>query len=232
VRGTYYGKWSSTASDTGTFAFAPGPGGVGGAIAPNATTFDSSAEAYGGELNWMTELSCEGSTRWNALLGVRYFRFDEDLSAGNWAAPFGGFGPGTFAGSSVENAFLGLQLGGSMQRDLCNSVTFSAGLKGLLGNMNRKAAVTDTSFFAGGTHAASNEDDEIVWGADVELALKWRLTSRIALTGGYNFFMVDGVQRADKAMDFTKSTSGAIQVQTATDQVTIHSLFFGVNFNF
>jgi hypothetical protein len=105
-------------------------------------------------------------------------------------------------------------------------------IKGLVGNLNRTILVQDDSMFAGGLHSASSEDDEIVFGFDAEVGFRWRLARWIAVTGGYDLLFLDNVQRAHMAMDFSHSTSGAVQAQQNPDQLLIHSFFLGLNFNF
>ncbi len=235
LRGTYNGSWDDDTVSNGRFGFAAGPFGPGPAngnvTVANALSVESEADLFSGEANWWTELACEGCTRWDIMLGIRYARFDEELT-GAFANPvIPGGGPASVA-SDVENSFIGAQLGGAMHRDLSDRITFTISVKGLIGNMTREANVSDANIFAGGSHSASSEDEEIVWGIDADIGVKLRLTPRIAVTAGYNFFFLDSVLRAHDAMDFGNAVTGAVQAKQDTDQLIVHSFFLGVNFNF
>ncbi len=235
LRATYNGSWDDNTVSNGRFGFSAGPFGPGPAngnvTVANSLTIDSESELFSGEANWWTELACEGCTRWDLMAGVRYVQFDEDLT-GSFANPIiPGGGPASVA-SSTENTFIGAQLGGAIHRDFSDRFTFTLSLKAMIGNVTREASVSDANVFAGGTHSASSEDEEIVWGLDADIGVKMRVTSRIAITAGYNFFFLDNVLRAHDAMDFTNSVTGAVQAQQKTDQLIVHSLFLGVNFNF
>jgi hypothetical protein len=232
LRGSYLGSWDDSARSAGTFGFRPGPGGLGGQIAPNSARLHADAKLYSGELNYWMELACRGCTRFDLLLGARWLQFNENASATDWAAPIlPGAGP-PFVRSEVENRFLGGQIGGAIRRDVGERFTLSFVLKGLVGGIRRKADVSDANVFAGGTHSASSTDSELVLGMEAELGFRWRLSSRMAITGGYTLTALDNVLRAHDAMDFTQSTSGAVQARQQTDQLIAHTFFVGLNLNF
>ena len=84
-----------------------------------------------------------------------------------------------------------------------------------IGNLNRNVTVTDNSIFAGGSHTSRSEEDELVFAFEVELSGRWRLNRCLSLVGGYRLLFVDDVVRANDAMDFNKSFSGAVQAVLA-----------------
>ncbi len=233
-RFTWFGEgWDDASGPTvGRFGFSPGvgvpPTGVSTA-APG--TLSSEAEAWSGEINFVGEFECSGCWRWNLIVGARAIQFDETASVNFPNGPIIGGGP-AFVNSDVENRLIGGQVGIRADWDIGRSFTMSLGVKAIMGDLTRKASVTDTSIFVGGPHASSFEQTEIVFGTDIELGIRWRVTRCISITAGYNLLFLDNVLRANDAMDFTQSQSGAVQAKDDVDQLIIHSLFAGVNFNF
>ena len=168
------------------------------------------------------------TTEWQT---ARYLQLNELSTVDFSQPPLPQFAGPSFVNSDVENLFVGLQVGAMFHWDIHPCFELNALLKAMGGNINRKIEVTDRSIFAGGPHSASSEDDEIVFGAEVELGFKWRIHRRWAITGGYNLQFLDGVVRAYDAMDFSHSNSGAVQARQLTDQMLIHSVFLGLNLN-
>lgn len=238
-RGAYYGSWDDDTSRVGVLGFQPGnafgagiPGGRIGASADVQGTLDSEADLYGAEFNYIEEFSCRGCTRWDLIMGVRWLQFNEEANANFATPPIPLFAGPSSVLSDVENMFIGVQIGTRFHYQPSDSIEFLATFKALAGNLNRKIDVRDQNIFAGGVHSASADTDEIVLGADIELGLRWRPIRCIAFTLGYNLLMLDNVSRANDAMDFSHSTSGAVQAGTGTDQLIWHGVFAGVSFEF
>jgi hypothetical protein len=232
LRGTYYGSYESSARDAGQFGFLTGPGGVGGVIVPNAATMTAEADIFGAEINYWTEVACIDCASWNLGAGVHWVQLEESAGAVDWAAPFAPFTSPATITSTVENTFIGVQLGGMVRWALNPRLEFQGSVKGMVGFMMRDIVVQDSSVFSGGAHTATSEDDQIVAGLDVDLLLHLKLTRMIGITAGYNLLFVDNVVRAHDAFDFTLSGSGAVQAQQKTDQAIVHSLLVGVVINF
>ena len=238
VRGAYYGSWDDSAGRVGVFGFQPGNTFTGGGTQRVGVTNDvfgtltSEADFWGAEINYADELSCSGCTRWDLILGVRYLQFNETARAAFNAAPIPGFTGPAFAASDVENLFIGLQVGARWHYQPSQNFEITASLKVLGGNVNRQAAVSDRSIFAGGLHAASSDEDEIVLGADIEIGARLRLSRTFAITAGYNLVFLDNILRANDAMDFSASGSGAVQAVQDTDQLFWHGVFAGLQLNF
>jgi len=232
-RGAYYGNPEDSVEQSGFFGATPGALGTGDLSRPVNANFSADAEAFSVELNCWNEESCEGRWRTEHGLGLRFVNFDE-----NARVDFVTTGPGPFpvangfVESEVSNQFFGLQCCWAAHYDVSHSAEIYFVGKGLLGQINRDADVTDDSIFAGGVHTASASDDEIVWGADVEVGARYRINSRIGVTGGVNFLILDNVQRAEDAMDFSHSTTGAVQARNNPDQLTILSVYLGVTVTF
>ena len=239
LRGAYYGSWDDDVTRVGVLGFQPGntfgagiPGGRVGASADVQGTLDSEADLYGGELNYIEEFTCRGCSRWDFLMGFRWLQFNETARADFATPPIPLFAGPSSVVSDVENTFLGLQLGARFHYQPSDSLEFLMGFKALAGNLNRQVQINDQNIFAGGAHAASRETDEIVFGADIELGLRWRPVRCIAFTLGYNLLFLDNVTRANDAMDFSYSGSGAVQASDRTDQLLWHGVFAGVSFEF
>lgn len=230
LRGAYYGSWDDTSSQPGRrFGFLPTPPFVSGV---SNGVLNSEADLIGFELNYINEITCTGCVRFDYLAGVRWLSFEEEARVD--FAPNAGLGlftPG-FVNSDVENTLVAGQLGGVVHWDVTPRFEVTATIKAILGNLNRDATVTDANIFVGGPHGSTSEEDEIVFGADLELGFKYRVTPRIAITAGYNMLFLDNVLRANDAMDFTKSVSGAVQARQELDQLIVHTVFVGFNFNF
>ncbi len=231
-RFTWFGDgWDDTANSTlGRFGFAPGPGGVGGASTAAQGILSSEAEMWSAEVNFVGEFECSGDWRWDLIVGFRTMRFEETSRLDFPGGVLVGAGP-AFVQSDVENHLLAAQFGIGAHWDASPNFTLNFSLKGIMGDLSRKADVTDTSIFVGGPHAARSTATEIVFGADIEIGFRWRLSRCIALTGGYNMLFVDNVLRAYDAMDFSHSTSGAAQARQQLNQLIVHSVFAGVNIN-
>ncbi len=233
LRGGWYGDFSASTSQSGEFGASPGISGVGDVSRPVLADFTEDATLWGVELNWWTELSCEGRYRFDVGVGGRYMRFDEEARVDLTTNGPGGFPVADgFVESEVENTFAGGQIAAMLHVDLSNSFELSASAKGMIGSLNRDVTVSDLNVFAGGNHTSTREDDEIVFGLEAEVGLRLRLTRCIAVTGGYNLLFLDGVQRAHDSMDFTHSNSGAVQAEMNPDQLIVHTFFLGLNFNF
>jgi hypothetical protein len=236
LRGTYWGSTDESSLETGFFGSATGAGGTGDISREVEADMESEAEMWGIELNWWTEVACQGRTRVDVGFGLRYLRFDETArvdftTIGPPPPPFFPVADG-FVESDVQNDFFGAQIGVVLHVDASDCLEFYAGAKGLFGQINRDIDVSDDSIFAGATHSSSSEDDEFVFGVDFELGLKWRISTRLSITAGYNLFFLDEVQRAEDAMDFAHSTTGAVQARQSPDQLVVSSLFLGISINF
>jgi hypothetical protein len=229
LRGSWLGQVDASARTTGQFAFAPP---IPGIAANNSMIVESEAEVITGELNWVRQLGgCR--TRYDLGLGLRATYFEETASANNFATAFNpGFPGAPFVTSTVEEYFIGAQLVTGVHHDVNRCLELSAMFKPALGNLNRNLTVNDNSIFAGGAHTSRSEEDELVFAFEVELSAKWRLNRCIALVAGYRLLFVDDIVRANDAMDFTKSFSGAVQAAHTTDQLFVHTLFAGVNLSF
>jgi hypothetical protein len=225
VRGSWFGEWDESATQTGVFGFSPGDDPDGNDVSDEVVA-DLRVESrlWSAELNWWTEVACEGAFRWDVGVGARYIQFDEDARADVVNTT-------TLATGSVlaevENMFVGGQAMAAAHVDFGRDFEGFASVKALVGNLRRNIDVTTDSIFVGGVSAGSSEEDEIVWGLDAELGLKLRLTRWLALTAGYEFLFLDKVQRGFDAMDFSRSDTGSVQPGRDEDQLVVHAFYAG-----
>lgn len=235
ARLTYYGHWEGDSHQIGVFGAYPGDSGTGDTSRLTDAQLSAEATLWGGELNWWTELSCEDIYRFEAGAGVRVLSFTEDALA---LLSTSSSGPGGFpqnnslVHSEVDNFFYGVQAIGALHVDLYDLLTFTGSARVMGGNLLRKVTVNDDSIFAGGTHLAKTDDEAIVFGFELGLGLEYRFANCWQVIGGYNFLLLDDVQRADDAQDFNRSNSGAVQARIQPDQIVVHSLVLGVTLNF
>jgi hypothetical protein len=239
LRGAWFGEFDDSVRQTGVFGFGPAgavppiPAVAPGVAGPFAADFSVESELWTVELNWWSEQICDGRWRLDTVVGARAIYFDEEASVTNFTPAFNpGFPGAPFIRSESENLFLGIQAGGQVHWDLSQCFEINASLKGMLGNINRETVVTDNSIFSGGPHQAVLEDDEIVWGFEAEAGVRWRLFRWLSIEAGYSLLFLDEVQRAYDAMNFNGAASGAVQAQSAPDQVVTHSLFAGLTLQF
>lgn len=233
LRGTYYGNPDDAGTRVGFFGATPGATGTGDLSRSVTAAFSTDATAWGAEFAWWNELGCEGHVRTDWGIGVRYLSFDETARVGFVAAGVGPFPVANgFAASDVTNHWFGLEAGFAVHVDLTEEFEMSGTIKPMLGRISSKATVTDDSVFVGGLHSASASDDAIVFGADLEIGAKWRLNERISIVGSVDVLFLDQVQRAEDALDFSHSTTGAVQARNRPDQLLITTLFLGVGFTF
>ncbi len=233
LRGAYYGDSDDSSTTSGFFGATPGATGTGDLSRPVTADFSTDATSWGAEFVWWNELACEGNWRYDWGIGARYLSFDETANVG-----FVATGPGPFpvangfVHSDVTNDWYGLEGCFAVHLDLTQSFEISATFKALFGQLSSDASVTDDSIFAGGLHSASASDDNLVFGAELELGARWRLTDHISVSAAANMLFLDDVQRAEDVLDFSHSTTGAVQARNAPDQLVITSLYLGVVFTF
>jgi len=233
--GTYYGKPDGSDAQTGQFAARPGVLGFGDISRPTNAAFTADAETYGGELNWWNEIACKGHWRTDAGVGFRYLSFEENARV-DFTNVVGGAGPfpvgNGFVTSNARNRFYGGQACFATHYDINCDWQLGASVKGLFGALDRNLTVTDLNVFVGGNHRARNDDNNFVFGVNLDLTLSWHIRKHIGVFAGYDLLVLDNVQRAEDGMDFSQSNSGAVQAKLVDGQLVIHSLFLGVVFDF
>jgi hypothetical protein len=230
LRGSYLGSFDAEGPTSGQFAFAPP---IPGIAAINSAMLTSEAELMTGELNLIHEVMSSSCARFDVGIGARAVYFEETAVATGFGTAFNpGFPGAPYVRSVAEELLIGAQLVTAMHFDLSNCFTVTFGFEPGLGYLTRDLVVEDRSIFAGGEHVSRNDEEQLVFMFEAEISAKWRLTKNIALVGGYRLLFVDEIVRANDAMDFTKSFSGAVQARQETDQLFAHTLFVGVSIDF
>jgi len=231
VRGEYLGGWSDSARTGGSFAFAPA---IPGIAATNTATVSSEADVISGEVNFWQRSAAAERSHWAYGGGLRVISFNETARANQFGTAFApGFPSAPFVRSDTDNLFIGAQALGAYHWRVRPSFEVTFGSKLMLGNMNRDLRVSDSSIFSGGPHsAAKSKEDELTFGVEASIDFIWHLSRRISLTGGYRLLVLQDVVRANDAMDFSKSFSGAVQAAQTTDDAYVHSVFLGLALDF
>lgn len=230
------GGWLASTSDTsrasGVFAFFPGAGGTGGVSNPNTADLEAESDLYNGELNYVGCLGSDGCQTVQWIGGVRFLRFDETVSASNWAAPFPGLAGSPFVRSEVENTYIAAQLGLAYERRLTSRLLLRTRLTGLVGSMTNDIQVDDEAFFGPGAHSSSTDDSRLAFGGELGVGLRFLVTPRIGIDLGYELLILDQVVRAHDGMDFTKSDTGAVQAIRVGDTLVTHLFHLGLTVGF
>ena len=232
MRGGWYASARDSAPQAGVFAFFPGPAGTGGVSDPNTARFTGEADLYGGEVNYIGRLATLPCQRFSYVAGARFVRFDETVAATGWGAPFPGLMGSPGIHSAVDNSYIAGQLGLSYERDLSRCLKLYGRVTGLIGSMRNDIVVRDESFFAPGAHSARLEASNLALGGELQLGLRYVLSSRLALDAGYQLLILDEIVRANDAMDFTQSNTGAVQAIRRTDTLVAHVFLVGFTVGF
>ena len=232
IRGTHYGEVDAASSQNGSFGFFPPAGGTSPAATAN---FASEAELYTAEANFWYEEKSNECLCLSYGIGFRYVNHEDEASVSNLPLPIPGAAPmiGSLNGE-VENEFFGGQL---MFRGVYTPPEFDAfsidlSVKALLGSLERRIRINDTSILAGGPHSASRELDDFGWGAEVRLGFSYEITRCLRATLAYELFYLADVSRAHSSFDFSQAQTGAVQAGDVTEDLIIHSLFFGLSYDF
>jgi hypothetical protein len=186
---------------------------------------------HSGEANWWHAWQEIDAAQLDFVLGLRFVNYREKASASDWATDFGA-GADPFVASDVDNIFVGGQAGLGATYRAGRRVELVGAVKGLFGVMMHDIEVRDQSFFSGGAHTGSIEKDGFSLGLDVDVALRYRFGERFAFTVGYNLLVLDDIVRAHDAMDFSRGATGAVQPIRRMDELVVHSILFGVVFDF
>jgi hypothetical protein len=231
ARWTWFTGIEQEGRQTGVFGFSPGDGGPSGVSAPNTATFRRESEVHSAEASWWRHLPQVEGLHTSLLLGARIIRHDEQASATDWENDFGA-GSDPFVSSDVQNTFLGGQVGIALSHRVGRRFEFMGSLKGLFGAVMRDISVADQAFFAGGLHTGSIEETDFALGADLDVGLRYWVSQRVAITLGYNLLLLDGVVRANGAMDFSQGATGAVQPIVTEDELVLHSGLLGIIIDF
>jgi hypothetical protein len=227
ARGGWYGSWSEADTKTGVFGFSP-PFTV---TAVGTAALSSEADLVSAELSWVRELVCCGVIRLEGIVGFRAVSLQETATA-SIATTAGGVPLVASVTSDASNVFLGGQLGAAGRFDMSACLEMTLSGKVLLGSLAQEIQITDTGLFTPGSKTITEEEAPFHWGLDCELGFLWRISPRFSVTFGYQALFMADVVRANRAMNFGRFDSGAVQPIFAKDNLLVHTVFAGVQVNF
>jgi len=190
------------------------------------------------EVNWSynptaADCSCGVSSTW--LVGLRYFRFGEDLL---WTSVAGGdtFGEDGGADQAVlqfkcKNDLLGFQVGNRLDWKFCDRCGIFLGTKGgIYGN----DASTQANWYTGSGvsgFAYSGHKDTVSFIGQADLGLTYDINCRCSATLGYRVVAATGLALSDNQIPaFLAAQSDMQDVKTNGDLV-LHGAFAGIEFN-
>ena len=192
--------------------------------------------------------SCQGCGRWSyqMLVGVRYFKFDEDLlfetldQGGTWGGN-GGLDEVRLS-DSVSNDLIGAQVGCFMKRPIGSRANFFITPKfGIYNNHieNRfdlrrgDGTAAAPSAFSGvsGSYPVESSTDVVSFLSEVNLGMQYQMTNRWTLYGGYRVVAITGVGLADNQIpQFIVDIPEIADIDT-DGSLVLHGAFFGVSYS-
>lgn len=194
--------------------------------------------------------SCQSScSLWSCqkMVGLRFFRFDEDLSfasldqGGTWGGN-GGLDEATLQ-DSVENHLFGAQLGCRWLRRIgCHGSFFIAPKFGVFNNhINNRfdlrrgdgTAAAPTSFSnVSGSYPVSSSVDTVSFLSELNLGLAWQPTCRCSVFGGYRLLILSGIGTADSQIPQYLVDIPEISDIDHTDALVLQGVFLGGSYSF
>ncbi|MDZ4778713.1 MAG: BBP7 family outer membrane beta-barrel protein [Planctomycetia bacterium] len=227
-------------------------------IGPNPATFyfdDAQThritrhdEIYNVEVNYYYDLLPAAYNRAfsaQLLMGVRYFRFDENLvfSSVINGSTFGANGGADEAhlGIRAENNLVGFQIGTRLNYYLTQDLSFFATPKfGIYGNdIQQRVSLASGDGFngvaapvggpVGGFPFESSKRDVSVL-AELDLGVNWQLTQRWSVFGGYRLVAVSGLALSDEQIPAFLVDYPAINDIDSNGHLLLHGGFAGVQY--
>jgi hypothetical protein len=204
LEGTFTGflDWNAKAQATGFLDLDAGVPGIFPLFCDaSLQTADYSSTLNMVEANHITRIG----TRGTFLVGVRYVDLEEDLH--RLSVVFPGF-PGLQGEFDVKtrNYMFGPQVGGSWRADLTQFLSFDAtGKAGFLGNFYDVGTnIADSLALTYANDQEQEVDIATVW--DLGANLRWQLSDRLAVHGGYQVLVIQGAALAiEQSYDSTET---------------------------
>lgn len=235
-------------------------------IATGAIDYRSSSQIYSAAALLRANLCCcqgfhgcePSSSRWDLLLGYRYFHLGESLSSFESFYPTGMFFmPGTFYELSdaleTRNDFHGGEIGAHYQNQRGRWVLELAG-RVALGQTTREVRVSGSSravvpgvmdrtvpggFLTSGIQLGSHRDSEFGVLPQAEVTLGCYLTTKLRFNVGYNFLYLNNVVRPGRALpaiDSSTLLSGVgttpIHIEDVDQGAWLQGVSLGLTWNF
>jgi len=207
-------------------------------------------EIYNIEINYLYDLlpaAYNQAFSAQLLLGVRYFRFDENLvfSSVIDGSTFGANGGADEASLGIrdENNLIGGQIGVRLNYYLTQDFSFFATPKiGLYGNdIQQRVSLASGDGFQGlaspiggpavGFPLESSKTDVAVL-AELDLGMNWQLTQRWSVFGGYRLVSVSGLALSDQQIPPFLVDYPVINQIDSNGHLLLHGAFAGVAYSF
>jgi hypothetical protein len=181
------------------------------------------------------------------LVGVRYFKFDEDLGlasldqGGTWGG--NGGADEAYLDAAVENDLVGVQLGCLFQRRIgCRGHFFLTPKFGLYNNhiehrfnlYRGDGTVAAPTAFSGvtGSYPVEADTDVVSFMTELNLGLQWQLGQRWIIYGGYRVVAINGIGLADNQIPQYIVDIPEIADIDTNGSLLLHGAFTGVAFRF
>jgi hypothetical protein len=175
---------------------------------------------------------------WNAtwLVGVRYFKFDENLL---WTSVAGGFDYGDNGGADqaninvhCENDMVGVQWGAVLSYRFNKRLSvFATPKMGIYGN----AAESESRYYRGDGIVGfdiTGHKDTVSFVGSLDLGLNYDLGCHWSFTGGYRVVAVSGVALSDNQIPHFLAAAGEFADTKVNGDLIVHGAFLGATFRY
>jgi hypothetical protein len=207
-------------------------------------------DIYNFELNmiqgFLPNARCQNCTG-RAMIGIRYFEFDEDLSfetldQGGTFGGNGGLDEATLS-DAVENSMIGVQVGYLLEHRIgCRLNAFITPKIGIYNNHIKNnfqlvrgdgtVASPTAASGAPGNYPVNTSKDIVSFLTEVDLGLRYQLTQRWSLFGGYRVVIINGVGLSDNQIpQYIVDVPEIADIDT-NGSLVLQGAFFGAGFNF
>ncbi|MEN6407237.1 MAG: hypothetical protein ABFC77_12295 [Thermoguttaceae bacterium] len=210
----------------------------------DAITLKRRNECHNVEINLVREqLAVACNSPWDIgwLVGVRYFRFDEELTYGSLAGGYDRNNPANWAyiGDDVTNNLIGVQVGFDIAYNVCEKVRiFLSPEVGVYDNYIQGRFRVETgdgipggSVFYGDYPVSSNRNG-LAMLAQIDLGVEWQFARNWSFRGGYRIVGVTGVALADDQFPQYIVDKPEVENIQHYDSLVLHGAFFGLTYNF
>jgi hypothetical protein len=186
-----------------------------------------------------------GRFQMTALAGVRFFRFDEGLTWGQFADPANPALPGgapteAIVNANVQNNLVGFQIGAYMNYQVCDRFSVFAVPKiGIYGNHiegHNSMALSDgtVATFDNNGDALNFHNSTNVFSVlgSLDAGFTWAVTPVWSVVGGYRVVAVSGMALGDNQIpQFFADEAGWKEIKT-NGNLILHGAFAGIEARF
>jgi hypothetical protein len=222
---TWWGRWQDTEVTNGTLASTAMPGDPLNVTSATPIGLRAEADLWDARLVTMRPIRAARcfDVAWG--WGVRYLRCEEE-AAFLFPTSVPPENAAVFA-ADTANGLLAAELTarGTWQFAARLSLTASASV---FGGWMRQSGRLSTVNVNPPPAVSSDHEDAFGFGAEAEVALRWRVDTRWSLTAGYGVLLVGPVARAFEAFDFSNVASSNLGPVLTEDTLVLQRVFVGV----